>query len=71
MSKYIDLPYKSSKIKENSKCTLCEKKIVDKDCSVSLQKEDGTYIVFDTMGCIKIFQKLTHIYGDAFDKSCL
>ena len=71
MSKYIDLPYESSKIKDNSKCTLCEKEIVDKDSSVSLQKEDGTYIVFDTMGCIKIFQKLTYIYGDAFDKSYL
>jgi hypothetical protein len=71
MSKYIDLPYESSKIKDNSKCSLCAKEIVDKDSSVSLQKEDGTYIVFDTMGCIKIFQKLTDIYGDAFDKSCL
>ena len=47
------------------------KEIVDKDSSVSLQKEDGTYIVFDTMECIKIFQRLTDIYGDAFDKSCL
>lgn len=69
MSKYIDLPYESYKIKDNSKCTLCAKEIVDKDSSVSLQKEDGTYIVFDTMGCIKIFQKITHIYGDVFDKS--
>ena len=71
MSKYIDLPYESSKIKDNSKCTLRSKEIVDKDCSVSLQKDDGAYIVFDTMGCIKIFQKLTDIYGDAFDKSRL
>ena len=69
MSKYIDLPYESSN--DNCKCTLCANEIVDKDSSVSLQKEDGTYIVFDTMGCIKIFQKLAHIYGDAFDKSCL
>ena len=69
MSKYIDLPYESSKIKENSKCTLCAKEIVDKDCSVSLQKEDGTYIVFDTIGCIKIFQKLTDIYGDVSIKA--
>ena len=50
---------------------IMRKEIVDKYSSVSLQKEDGTYIVFDTMGCIKIFQKLTDIYGDAFDKSCL
>ena len=71
MSKYIDLPYESPKIKDNSKCTLCAKEIVDKDSSVSLQKEDGTYIVFDNMRCIKIYQKLIDIYGDAFDKSCL
>ncbi len=57
MSKYIDLPYESSEIKDNSKCILCAREIVDKDTSVSLQKEDGTYIVFDTMRCIKIFQK--------------
>ena len=67
MSKYIDLPYESSN--DNCKCTLCANEIVDNDSSVSLQKEDGTYIVFDTMGCIKIFQKITHIYGDVFDKS--
>ena len=71
MSKYIDLPYESSEIKDNSKCTLWPRKIVDNDSSVSLQKEDGTYMIFDTMGCIKIFQKLTDIYGDVFDKSCL
>ena len=71
MSKYIDLPCESTEIKGNSKCTLCAREIVDNDSSVSLQKEDGTYIVFDTMGCIKIFQKLTDIYGDTFDKSCL
>jgi 3D (Asp-Asp-Asp) domain-containing protein len=71
MSKYIDLPCESSEIKGNSKCTLCAREIVDNDSSVSLQKEYGTYIVFDTMGCIKIFQKLTDIYGDAFDESCL
>ena len=47
------------------------REIVDNDSSVSLQKEDGTYMIFDTMGCIKIFQKLTDIYGDGFDKSCL
>ena len=64
MSKYIDLPYESSKIKENSKCTFVAKEIVDKDSSVSLQKEDGTYIVFDTIGCIKIFQKLTNLPGN-------
>ena len=71
MSKYIDLPYESSKIKDNSKCSLCAREIVANDSSVSLQKEDGTYIVFDTMGCIKIFRKLTDIYGDAFDNNCL
>ncbi|MGA8482752.1 MAG: hypothetical protein WB706_00010 [Nitrososphaeraceae archaeon] len=71
MSKYIDLPYESSEIKDNFKCTLCAREIVDNDSSVSLQKEDGTYMIFDTMGCIKIFQKLTDIYGDVFDKSCL
>ena len=48
---------------------LCSKEIVDKDSSVSLQKEDGTYIVFNTMGCIKIFQKLNHIYGDVSIKA--
>ena len=46
MSKYIDLPYESSEIKDNSKCTLCAREIVDNDSSVSLQKEDGTYIDF-------------------------
>ena len=71
MIKYIDLPYESYKIKYISKCSLCAKEVVDKDYSVSLQKEDGTYSVFDTMGCIKIFQKLTYVYGDVFDKSCL
>jgi len=71
MSKYIDLPYESSEIKDNSKCTLCAREIVDNDSSVSLQKEDGTYMIFDTMGCIKIFQKLNDIHGDGFDKRCL
>ena len=72
MSKYIDLPYESSKIKENSKCTLCAKEIVDKDCSVSLQKEEMELISCLTLSdVLKSSKRLTDIYGDAFDKDCL
>ena len=47
----------------NQNCVLCGKKIIDENASVTLRKADGTNYMFDRDTCMKIFQKLSSVYG--------
>jgi hypothetical protein len=47
----------------NQNCVLCGRQIIDENPSVTLRKVDGTNYVFDSDTCMKIFQKLSSVYG--------
>lgn len=47
----------------NQNCVLCGRQIIDENASVTLRKLDGTNYIFDSETCMKIFQKLSSVYG--------
>jgi formate dehydrogenase assembly factor FdhD len=47
----------------NQNCVLCGRQIIDENTSVTLRKLDGTNCTFDSDTCMKIFQKLSSVYG--------
>ena len=47
----------------NQNCFLCGRQIIDENASVTLRKLDGTNYMFDSNTCMKIFQKLSSVYG--------
>lgn len=50
----------------NQNCALCGRQIIDKNATITLRKLDGTNYMFDSDTCMKIFQKLSSVYGDSF-----
>lgn len=47
----------------NHNCVLCGKQIIDENASVTLRKADGANYMFHSDTCMKIFQKLSSVYG--------
>jgi len=47
----------------NQNCVLCGRQIIDENASVTLWKLDGTNYKFDSDTCMKIYQKLSSVYG--------
>jgi hypothetical protein len=47
----------------NQNCVLCGKQIIDENALVTLRKADGTNYMFHSDTCMKIFQKLSSVYG--------
>jgi hypothetical protein len=50
-------------IQHNHNCVLCGRQIIYENASVTLRKLDGTNYMFDSDTCMKIFQKLSSVYG--------
>ena len=47
----------------NQNCVLCGRQIIDENTPVTLRKLDRSNYTFDSDTCMKIFQKLSSVYG--------